>query len=220
MILNGEIAPGARLPAERELAEQMRVSRPTLREAVHVLEAVGLVQVRPGGGTYVAAKPVAFSPRILESMLRSDDGFLEELTETRREFESRNAELAAKNAAPQDLHEMEKCLQAMAADVKSGRSEIRHDFEFHMKVAESTRNRVRLFITASMLLANFEVLREVRTRLVRREPSVVEQFLREHQSVYAAIKERRAQKAGAAMLAHIKAAHERLPNVRPNLSSK
>jgi len=209
MILDGEISPGTRLPAERELADRFNVSRPTLREAVHVLEALGLVEVRPGGGTYVSREPNALPPRLLEHMLRRDEGLVVELIETRREFESRNAELAAKNGTSKDLQNLEECLEVMAADVEVGRDEFRHDIAFHLGVAGATQNRVRLFITTSMLLAHTEILRDARDRMVRHHREVVGDFLHEHRTIYLAIRERRPDQAREAMRAHLEAAYKR-----------
>lgn len=209
MILDREMAPGTRLPAERELAERFNVSRPTLREAVHVLEALGLVEIRPGGGTYVSRKPNALSPRLLEHMLQRHDGVMAELIETRHEFEGRNAELAAKHATPRDLAELEKRMEVMVADVEAGHDDFRHDIDFHLSVAEATHNRVRLFITTSMLLAHFEMLRDDRRRIVRRQRQLMGDFLREHQAIFLAIKGRNPTKARKAMNAHLEAAFGR-----------
>jgi GntR family transcriptional repressor for pyruvate dehydrogenase complex len=209
MILDGQIPPGTRLPAERELADRFNVSRPTLREAVHVLEALGLVEVRPGGGTYVARKPTALPSRLLTRLLLRDRGLVVELIETRHEFESRNAELAAKNGTPGDLQNIEKCLKMMTADVKAGRDEFKHDIDFHLSIAEATRNRVRLFITTSMLLAHSEMLRDLRRRMVRHHSGVVGDFLDEHRTIYLAIRERRPDQAREAMDAHLEATYRR-----------
>ncbi|NWG75607.1 MAG: FadR family transcriptional regulator, partial [Rubrivivax sp.] len=106
MILDGEIPAGGRLPSERTLADRFNVSRPTLRVAIHVLEALGLVRVRPGGGTYVSKNPVALSSQILEHLLQRDGDLLFELIAVRVEFETRNAELAARNATADDVRDL------------------------------------------------------------------------------------------------------------------
>ncbi len=209
MILDGEIAPGTQLPSERELAARFKVSRPTLREAIHVLDALRLVEVRPGGGTYVAGRPTVLTPRLLERMLQRDERLVAELIETRREFESGNAELAAKNATAKDMQDLADCLKVMKADVEAGQDDFRHDIDFHVRIAASTQNRVRLFITTSMLLAHFEMLNDARRRMVRRERRLVGDFLREHKAIYAAIKAKDPGMARAAMTAHIEAAYSR-----------
>ena len=209
MIWDGEMEPGARFPSERELSDRFKVSRPTLREAIHVLEALGLVEARVGDGTYVSRKPIELSPRMLEHMLQRDDGLMAELIETRHEFEGRNSELAAKHATKPDLQRLEKCLKTMEAYVESRRDDFRHDMDFHLSIAEATHNRVRLFITSSMLLAHFEMLRESRRRGVKRDEQLVEDLLREHQAIYSAIKAGRPEEAREAMRLHLEAAYER-----------
>jgi GntR family transcriptional repressor for pyruvate dehydrogenase complex len=209
MILDGEVEPGMRFPSERELAERFKVSRPTLREAIHVLEALNLVEVRGGDGTYVSRKPTALSPRLLEQMLQRDDNLLAELIETRHEFEARNSELAAKNGTPKDLQRLERCLKVMTEHVESGRDDFKHDIDFHLGVAEATHNRVRLFITTSMLLAHFEMLRESRRRGVQRNKQLVEDLLKEHQAIFDAIKAKNSSKARMAMRSHLAAAYGR-----------
>lgn len=207
MILDGAIAPGSQLPPERELAAQFNVSRPTLREAVHVLEALRLVEVRPGGGTYVSGRPTVLSPRLLERMLKQDNGLVIELIETRVEFEGRNAELAAMHATAKDLQQIEECLRVMEADVAADRDDFPHDMDFHLAIAEATQNRVRIFITTSMLLAHFEMLQDARRRMVRRHRRLAGDFLREHQDIFAALKDKQPDKAREAMCAHLAAAY-------------
>jgi len=213
MILEGQLAPGSQLPAERELAAQFNVSRPTLREAVHVLEALRLVEVRQGGGTFVASRPTVLSPRLLERMLQQDNRLVIELIEAREEFEGRNAELAAQNAEPKDLQRIEECLRVMQEDVAADRDDFSHDIDFHLAVAEATQNRVRLFITTSMLLAHFEMLQDARRHMVRRERRLAGDFLREHQAVFAALRQKQPEAAREAMRTHLAAAYgpDRIP---------
>jgi GntR family transcriptional repressor for pyruvate dehydrogenase complex len=209
MIWDGEIEPGARFPPERELAERFKVSRPTLREAIHVLEALGLLEVHGGDGTYVSRKPTTLSTRLLEHLLQRDDGLLAELIETRHEFESRNSELAAKNATPKDLQRLEKCVKLITSSVEAGRDDFRHDIDFHLAIAEATHNRVRLFITTSVLLAHFEMLRESRRRGTQRDRGLVGDLLKEHRAIFLAIKAKNPEEAREAMRLHLEAAYER-----------
>lgn len=208
-ILKGEIPPGAQLPGERELASRFRVSRPTLGKALHVLEALGLVEVRSGGGTSVSENPTVLSPRLLKHMLSRDKELMLELIATRREFESTNAELAAKNGTESDLVALDKCLLAMAADVEHGGEGFKQELNFHLGVAETTHNRVRLFITTSMLLSYLEIREQARQQMIQRDAQLAEDFVREHRRIYQAIRARNAKRAKAAMKAHLDAAHER-----------
>jgi GntR family transcriptional repressor for pyruvate dehydrogenase complex len=207
MILGGQLECGARLPPERELAIRFSVSRPTVREAVHVLEALGLVEVRPGGGTFVARKPSAISSRPLGALLNQDDKLMLEMAEVRKEFEVRNAELAAKNATDADIQALAEILADMEAETAQGRDRYELDVDFHLIIAEASRNRIRLFITTSLLRAHFDLLRDARMRMIRRERHLLGDFLREHRAVYLAIRERNPDQACQAMLAHLEAVH-------------
>lgn len=202
-ILRGEISPGSRLPAERELAARFKCSRPTIREAIHVVEALGLVEVRHGDGTYVSKAPSALSPRVLKQMLEHDDTLLLEMVEVRKEVEVRNAELAAKHATDVDIAGLGQFLNDMAEDLRAGRDDFEPDVAFHLAVAEATHNRIRFFITTSVLLAHSEILHEARLRMIERQQRLVENFLQEHRAIYHAILAREAASAASAMLAHL-----------------
>lgn len=202
-ILEGELEAGARLPPERELAAKLQVSRPTLREAIHVLEAQGLVEVRPGGGTFVSRKPSALSSHLLGQMLHRDDRLMLELVEVRKEFEVRNVELAAEQASDADIGNLAEILSEMEAETAAGRDRYELDVDFHLLVAESSHNRVRLFITSSLLLAHFELLRDARMRLIRQQRQLLGDFLQEHQAIYLALRDRNPAKARQAMLSHL-----------------
>jgi GntR family transcriptional repressor for pyruvate dehydrogenase complex len=202
-ILGGELVCGSRLPSERQLAAQFKVSRPTLREAIHVLEALGLVEVHHGDGTYVSRNPSAFSPRVLKHMLKRDDTLVLDMFEVRKEFEVRNAELAAERATREDAKRLLQILSAMEADVRAGRDDFEHDIDFHLAIAEASHNRIRLFITTSVLLAYSEIHRQARSRMIRHQPRLVENFLGEHRAIYLGIQAGKPQESAIAMLAHL-----------------
>jgi GntR family transcriptional repressor for pyruvate dehydrogenase complex len=206
-ILSGELTPGSRLPSERELAVNFRISRPTLREAIHVLEALGLVEIRHGDGTYVSKTPSALSPRVLKQMLVQDDTLLLEMVEVRKEVEVRNAALAANHATNDEIAGLGRILDAMETDVRAGRDDFERDVAFHLAVAEASHNRIRLFITTSVLLAHSETLHEARHRMIERQRHLVEDFLRAHREVYRGIRGREPAAAAKAMMAHLEDAY-------------
>jgi GntR family transcriptional repressor for pyruvate dehydrogenase complex len=155
-----------------------------VREAVHVLEALGLLEVRHGDGTYVSKNPSAFPPRMLKQLLEGDDPLLLDMLEVRKEFEVRNAELAAEHATEEEVLRLGRIVDEIAADVQAGREESQRDIDFHLTVAEATHSRIRLFITTS-------------------------DFLREHRTVYLGIEARDPRRAREAMLTHLEAASAR-----------
>src|SRR5579862_1607718 len=132
-LASGQYAVGDRLPAERELAAEHRVSRPTVREAIIALEVQGLVEVRVGSGAYVRRLPGA------------DDapGFnvtAFELTEARLVMEGESAALAAVHITDSELDELDGLVRRIADENLRDRGSEEADHAFHLLIARSTRN--------------------------------------------------------------------------------
>src|SRR3954447_16038485 len=106
-IRTGQLRQGDRLPSERELAQRMEVSRPTLREAIKVLAQAGVVEVRPGstGGTFVCSDVI---PAALLEAMQSRLAEIPAVLEARRALEPAVARLAAKKGSPMEFEEMER----------------------------------------------------------------------------------------------------------------
>ncbi|MEM1162001.1 MAG: FCD domain-containing protein [Pseudomonadota bacterium] len=158
LILQGVLRPGDRLPAERDLAERMDVSRPTLREALAELEAAGLVISRPGGGTFIAdVLGSAFAPPLIELFARHDTALFDYI-EFRRDVEGLAAAQAAERATQADLEIISSVFARFeAATAKRNQEEAaRIDAEFHMAVVEAAHNVVMTHMMRSLygLLVN------------------------------------------------------------------
>jgi GntR family transcriptional regulator, transcriptional repressor for pyruvate dehydrogenase complex len=149
-ILEGELAPGDRLPSEREMMETFGVSRPTIREALRVAESLGLVSVRHGdpGGPRVLGQPSLGVTRVLEGLLSAERTSAAELLETRMVLEGTAARLAASRAGA-DLGPLEEALREMtgAADHASF---VAADATFHRLVAEVGGNRLLVVILTAL----------------------------------------------------------------------
>jgi GntR family transcriptional regulator, hexuronate regulon transcriptional repressor len=130
----GVYAPGARLPSERELAEEFGVSRPTVREAMLALELRGMVEARHGSGVYVTDDP---HPERRAPEL--DIGAFE-LTEARALFESEAAALAATVITEEELDQLELILEEMVQENEGDPKGEQADRRFHLAIAEATRN--------------------------------------------------------------------------------
>jgi DNA-binding FadR family transcriptional regulator len=142
----GELRTGDKLPSERDLAVQMEISRPTLREAARVLVDAGVLEVRrgPGGGMFVASDvvPVELVRR------RSSDRMSEvaPVLEARRLIEPGVARLAAQRASPDDLAALERSIDAMRAIVARGYGPgdeerfLQLDMQFHLALARAAGN--------------------------------------------------------------------------------
>lgn len=145
---------GDKLPVEAELAAQFGVSRITIREAVRKLDIMGIVEVRQGAGTYVREiTPNAYIKTLLP-MLSMDNNSLKDIFEIRQIIECKSAELAAINAAPEDLAQVKKPLSKMAETARAGklRQYNELDVQFHYQVARCTHNQI--LITIQELLSD------------------------------------------------------------------
>lgn len=134
---SGDIPVGARMPTERELAEKLSVSRPTIREALIALEVEGRVRIRVGSGIYVAEPPAA------PAAAHQPDGegpF--EVLSARTFFEGAVAAEAARRAQPRDIERIDAILERMAGAIRLGEESIGLDREFHSTIAAILGNTV------------------------------------------------------------------------------
>ncbi|MFC3162974.1 FadR/GntR family transcriptional regulator [Ciceribacter thiooxidans] len=135
LIERGELPAGSRLPAERDLAQRLGVSRPTVREALIVLEVEGLIDIRMGSGVYVAARkapPAGAPPEDFEGPF--------ELLRARAVVECAVVEEAARLARPEHVSLLDRNLQEMAAAIGDRHRALALDREFHVIVASIIAN--------------------------------------------------------------------------------
>ncbi len=143
LIEEGALAPGDRLPAERQLCQQLGISRVSLREAIRVLESNGYLDVRPGSGTFVrAARPLAPAP--LAAWLRAHAGEVRQLFELRELVEPGVAGMAARRGDPATAGAMAAHIAEMeeAAGGPDQRRVIAADAAFHHVLAHATGNDI------------------------------------------------------------------------------
>ena len=152
LILRGILRPGERLPSERELAERLEVSRPSLRDAIAHLQKAGLLSAKPGAGVYVGdVLGSAFSPALIELFARHDEAVFDYLA-FRRDMEGLAAARAAKLGSDTDLQVIETLFEKMEAvhQKKNAEEEARLDAQFHMAIVEASHNVVMLHMMRSM----------------------------------------------------------------------
>jgi DNA-binding FadR family transcriptional regulator len=146
MILSGELTAGQRLPPERELAELLGVSRPTLREAVRALISLNILESRHGHGTYVTSLDPALLAQPIDFILQLHAGSLAQLVEARKIIEPPLTRLATERATPEQLAALEALLRSrQAADDPSApdwKRSAEIDIEFHRVIAEMSGNLV------------------------------------------------------------------------------
>lgn len=206
LISTGEFAVGTRLPAERELARQLGVSRPSVREALIALEVEHVIEVRTGSGIYVL-KPKARPPARKKTAAVVEWGPLE-LMRARELVESEVAALAARNAKKADLQLIGAALQQMRAQVAEGLIPREGDEAFHNAIAQACGNDVLRDTVRGYWQARRGTLFE-RLGDYFENPASWRAALVEHAAVLEAIRSHDAGTARNAMQAHLKKAYTR-----------
>jgi len=142
-ILSGEIRPGQHLPSERDLMVQFSVSRPTVREALRVLQSQGLIASKPGGRGGPQVLPLSGDTlsRSLNNLARIASLSLSELVQFRIVLESSACQLAAALRTEEQLEKMRDAVVRMEAEVAHGSDSFnRADLDFHSAIWEASHN--------------------------------------------------------------------------------
>ncbi len=197
MIVDGAYPPGSRLPGERDLAEQLNVSRVTIREAQISLEAIGILDIRVGSGVYVLRKSS-------EDMNSLPDVSAFELTEARSAIESEAAALAATTITDEELDELDDIVARMApGNDPASPIESDADREFHMAIARATKNNAMLETVERLWRIRTEKLevRKAYDSICEMNP---QKRLKEHRDIVIALRKRDSDRARKAMRTHFK----------------
>lgn len=204
LILEGVLRPGDRLPAERDLAVRLDVSRPVLREALKNLEARGLILSRHGGGTFVANVISDVFAEPVVDLIASHRKAIDDYLDYRKEIEAVAAGMAAERATEADLALLDRVMDAMRAAHKTGNftHEARADAEFHNTVSEIAHNIILLHTLRSCYKLHMDGVFYNRI-LLYSLPDVRPALLQQHETIAAAIAAHDAQGARNAARAHI-----------------
>jgi GntR family transcriptional repressor for pyruvate dehydrogenase complex len=201
-IQKGALPVGARLPSERELAEQLQVSRPTVREALIALEVEGVLEVRPGAGVFVCAPQKPFPS------YASSEGPLE-IMSARIAIEGETASMAAKQMRDADIRELRRILETMDPHLNLQGSYLSADRAFHLCIAEKAGNSVLIRIVAELFDARHSPL-SLQFGKHFENTSTWTQAVTEHKVVIEALSSRNARSAKQAMQWHLRESHNRL----------
>lgn len=204
LIKDGEFTPGSRLPPERDLARQLGVSRPSVREALIALEVEGLVEVRIGSGIYVRAPDPLTSSRTGAEAAAGPF----ELLRARYVIESECAALAAKSAKRAQVQAIGEALDEMDREMEAGRQPLPSDRLFHLRIAEATGNGALVHV---IKLLWDERTGELFSKLEHHydSPQLWRSAMSEHRAVLASIAAHDADAARAAMQRHMNQAYKR-----------
>jgi len=200
MIAEGKLKGGDRLPPERDLAEKFVVSRTSVREALRALESLGLVEIRPGEGTFVRQVSIESLIEPLALLMVSQREAIGELFEARRLLEPSLAALAADRATPEEIQEMERILEEQAREVAAGRTGLVQDAQFHTAIGVAAHNRAITRIAHAIM----DLLTQSREESLN-TPGRPTRSHEDHRRVLTAIERRDAESARRAMLEHLAA---------------
>ena len=208
-IASGEFAPGTRLPPERDLATQLSVSRPSVREALIALEVEGLVEVRMGSGVYVTgAAPRAATAQGMDAALGPFD-----IIRARQLVEAELAAVAARQRTPATLKQLRAAIKAMEDDIARGVMPIRGDREFHLALAHASDNAALVRVVTELFDERNNPLFEQLGRHFENARSW-RAAVAEHRAVLRAVSEGDAAAARRAMREHLQRSHDRFAAAR------
>ena len=200
LIERKRLRPGDRLPAERDLAAQIGLSRPTVRMGLHALAAIGCVQSRHGSGTYIPDGPPSLGPEPL-SFLAALHGFTrEQMYEARRILEVEAAGLAADRATPEQLASMADEVASLFATMQAPQRFRTHDIAFHRIVAAASANPILAALVEMLSTLYDERRRRTAARAVGRD---LRDAAEAHRGIYQGIRAHDADRARSAMNGHL-----------------
>jgi GntR family transcriptional repressor for pyruvate dehydrogenase complex len=194
------LGPGDRLPAERDLAIQIGVSRPTVRAGLRALAAMGVVQSRHGSGTFIPDGPPTLGSEPL-SFLAALHGFTRvEMYEARRILEVGAAGLAAERATPDQLATMAEEVASLFASMHDPMGFLVHDINFHRTVAAASGNPIVASIVEMVSTLYYERRRQTAERASNHNLRDAAEM---HRRIYQAIRSRDADLARMTMHEHL-----------------
>jgi len=204
-IRSGEYPKGSKLPPERAIAVQMGVGRPSVREAISALQIAGILESRPGDGTYVQHRNDTenLADRAFDVLEESDSPL--QVLQARKALEIGVAQLAITEATDADLRLIKSALEEKIEKGKDGQYQeyLRYGKKFHLAIAQATNNPVILRMMESLLSASQQPLSiSMRQRFYEEDGTRISQMLETHLDIVKAIMERNIQKTIAAMEEH------------------
>ena len=200
LIARGELRPGNRLPAERELALQLGVSRPTIRAGLRALAAMGVIQSRHGSGTYIPDGPPTLGSEPLRFLAALHGLTRDEMYEARRVLEVSSAGLGAERASAEHVAAIAEEVASLFASIDDPQEFLVHDIRFHRAVAVASGNQILASLVEMVSALYYERRRETATRATDRNLRDAADL---HRSIYQAIRAHDVDRARTLMNQHL-----------------
>ncbi len=202
LIESGKIVPGGKLPNERELSRKLNVSRPSLREALKALSLLGIIENRPGSGTYLTSQAGKWPIEPFSLLFILSKGTLLDIYETRRCLEGSVAALATARCKKEDLAVLQNILSAMEANLDNDAAYSEYEMKFHLAIIEISGN----LVIANIMEKLYGLLKETRDQLYihNRQTALIRQKdFKNHKKIFNFIKSSEPEKAAQAMIDHL-----------------
>lgn len=199
LLARGELRAGSRLPPERELADMLNISRPSLRTALKALSVMGIIRAKPGAGTYIAESIPEVFTEPMHFMTLINNTSVEELFEARRIIEAGLAEMAAERATEEDLAALQSEINGMRETIGDPESFLRHDISFHQAIARAADNKLMSGVMDTIA----QLLYHIRRQTIA-SASDFEEAINWHQKIFEAIRKRDAKRAKEMLSSHLR----------------
>ncbi|MFQ6026229.1 MAG: FadR/GntR family transcriptional regulator [Dehalococcoidia bacterium] len=198
LIRQGTLRHGDRLPSERELADQFRVSRSSVREAIRSLELQGLVVSRRGSGTFINTENLDSVLALVAATFNTGQDALQDIFEMRHILEPQIAALAAQRATPEEIRQLREILEQQQRQVEQGETGVESDTAFHFTLASATHNPALVKVVSAVE----DILQRSRDRSLQ-EPGRPQRSLASHCQILEMIEAGNAPGARDAMEHHL-----------------
>jgi len=209
LISDGQLKPGERVPSERELAALLGVSRPSVREAIMVLEAMGLVESRQGGGTFVRSLTESALADPLMSLVEKNPRMLHQLAEVRMGLETWSAYLAAQRATDAEIETLRQLVDEMERQAEDGGWDAEVDTRFHYAITTATHNTIQLHVLNTIHGLFHTTIMVALTEFYQKE-GYIKMLLKHHRSILERIAARDPEGARQAMSEHLKLVRDKM----------
>lgn len=197
----GLIKPGEKLDTIDQLAAQYRIGRSTVREALSHLKALGLVESRQGGGTYV--KKPGLEPQAVLDTLQTSNAELAEVLQVRKILEVGAAELAAKHRTEDDVEELGKLVEQMRNAVGNEEISQIYDANFHLAIAKASGNKMLESMMTHLSTAIYRTTQDSRKLWLYSGKDMAGKLFEEHRKLFEAIRGGDPKAAAATMAKHL-----------------
>jgi GntR family transcriptional repressor for pyruvate dehydrogenase complex len=203
LLARGELKAGSRLPPERDLADMLNISRPSLRTALKALSVMGIIHAKPGAGTYIADSLPEIFTEPMQFMTLINNTSIEELFEARRIIEAGLAELAAERATADDVQALINELEGMRATIDDPENFLKHDVRFHQVMAHIANNKLMSCVMDTIAQLLFHIRRQTIANA-----SDLDEAIEWHQKIIEAIRKHDPKRAKDMLSGHLRAARD------------